>query len=90
MTGPVPGKPLLSVRDLVLGYGRSEAVKGVSLDVHAGTVVTLIGANGAGKTTIRGVGAFNFAARTSPALPPIALRGAASCSHPRDGRSLPK
>ena len=52
MTGPVPGKPLLSVRDLVLGYGRSEAVKGVSLDVHAGTVVTLIGANGAGKTTI--------------------------------------
>jgi branched-chain amino acid transport system ATP-binding protein len=44
--------PLLSVRDLVLGYGRSEAVKGVSLDVHEGTVVSLIGANGAGKTTI--------------------------------------
>ena len=44
--------PLLSVRDLVLGYGRSEAVKGVSLDVFEGTVVSLIGANGAGKTTI--------------------------------------
>jgi branched-chain amino acid transport system ATP-binding protein len=46
-------EPLLSVRDLRIGYGgATEAVKGVSLEVRAGTVVSLIGANGAGKTTI--------------------------------------
>ena len=44
--------PLLEVRDLVLGYGRIDAVAGVSLDVREGSVVSLIGANGAGKTTI--------------------------------------
>ena len=46
-------EPLLRVRDLRIGYGgATEAVKGVSLEVRAGTVVCLIGANGAGKTTI--------------------------------------
>ena len=46
-------EPLLSVSDLRLGYGgATEAVRGVSLEVRAGTVVCLIGANGAGKTTI--------------------------------------
>jgi branched-chain amino acid transport system ATP-binding protein len=48
--------PLLEVRGLVLGYGRTDAVKGIDLSVEAGQVVTLIGANGAGKTTtLRGV-----------------------------------
>jgi branched-chain amino acid transport system ATP-binding protein len=48
--------PLLDVRGLVLGYGRTDAVKGIDLSVEAGQVVTLIGANGAGKTTtLRGV-----------------------------------
>jgi branched-chain amino acid transport system ATP-binding protein len=44
-------EPLLEVRGLVLGYGRTDAVKGIDLSVEAGRVVTLIGANGAGKTT---------------------------------------
>jgi branched-chain amino acid transport system ATP-binding protein len=49
-------EPLLDVRDLVLGYGRTDAVKGIDLSVEAGRVVTLIGANGAGKTTtLRGL-----------------------------------
>jgi branched-chain amino acid transport system ATP-binding protein len=49
-------EPLLDVRGLVLGYGRTEAVKGIDLSVEAGRVVTLIGANGAGKTTtLRGL-----------------------------------
>jgi branched-chain amino acid transport system ATP-binding protein len=43
---------LLEVRGLVLGYAKSDVVKGVDLDVAEGSVVTLIGANGAGKTTI--------------------------------------
>jgi branched-chain amino acid transport system ATP-binding protein len=43
---------LLDVKSLTLGYGKSDAVKDVDLRVAEGTVVTLIGANGAGKTTI--------------------------------------
>ncbi len=43
---------LLEVRDLVVGYGRVEALHGVSLDVDAGSIVTVIGPNGAGKTTL--------------------------------------
>jgi len=42
---------LLSVRDLRAGYGAIVAVKGLDLDVNEGEIVTLIGANGAGKST---------------------------------------
>jgi len=42
---------MLEVRDLRVRYGAVEAVKGVSFDVAEGTIVSLIGANGAGKTT---------------------------------------
>nr|WP_309127850.1 ABC transporter ATP-binding protein [Microbacterium sp.] len=45
-------EPLLSVKDLTVSYGRVEAVRGVSFDVAAGTLVTLVGANGAGKSSI--------------------------------------
>ena len=43
---------LLAVNELVLAYGKIVAVKGVDLTIEAGRVVCLIGANGAGKTTI--------------------------------------
>lgn len=43
--------PLLSVQNVIAGYGPIEALKGVSLDVHEGEIVTLIGANGAGKSS---------------------------------------
>lgn len=43
---------MLEVRDLHVYYGVIEAIKGVSFDVNEGEVVALIGANGAGKTTI--------------------------------------
>ena len=43
--------PLLKVRDLHVYYGAIHAVKGISLEVHEGEIVTLIGANGAGKST---------------------------------------
>jgi branched-chain amino acid transport system ATP-binding protein len=42
---------MLEVKNLRVHYGTVEAVKGVSFQVSAGTIVSLIGANGAGKTT---------------------------------------
>lgn len=42
---------ILSVKDLKVNYGGIEAVKGISFDVSEGEIVTLIGANGAGKST---------------------------------------
>jgi branched-chain amino acid transport system ATP-binding protein len=42
---------LLEVRDLQVAYGHIEAVQGISFDVHAGDIRTLVGANGAGKST---------------------------------------
>jgi branched-chain amino acid transport system ATP-binding protein len=43
---------MLEVRDLVCRYGEVAAVKGVSLRVERGQLVALVGANGAGKTTM--------------------------------------
>jgi branched-chain amino acid transport system ATP-binding protein len=42
---------LLRVENLVAGYGGITAIKGVDLDVNEGEIVTLIGSNGAGKST---------------------------------------
>ncbi len=47
---------ILSIRDLTISYGNIKAVKGISLDINEGEIVTLIGANGAGKSsTLRGI-----------------------------------
>ena len=43
---------MLEVKDLNVFYGNIHAIKGVSLHVNQGEIVSLIGANGAGKTTI--------------------------------------
>ena len=42
---------LLQIKDLKVRYGGIEAVRGISFDVRAGEIVTLIGANGAGKSS---------------------------------------
>ena len=56
MSAPTAGAPLLSIADLSIHYGRVQALEHMNLDVRAGEVVTLIGANGAGKsTTLRSI-----------------------------------
>ena len=56
MSPAAAGVPLLEVDDLSIRYGRVQALEHVSLEVHPGEVVALIGANGAGKsTTLRSI-----------------------------------
>ena len=43
---------LLDVKKIQVHYGKVEAVKGISLQVKKGDIVTLLGSNGAGKTTV--------------------------------------
>ena len=71
-------EPLLSLRGVKTFYGSVMALKGVDLDVNEGEIVTLIGANGAGKTTMMMTifanprareGAIRFAGRDITALP---------------------
>ncbi len=50
--GAVRVAPVLEVRDLRVSYGGIEAVHGVSFDVREGEIVALVGANGAGKTSV--------------------------------------
>jgi branched-chain amino acid transport system ATP-binding protein len=53
-------RPLLELEDVHTFYGSIEALKGISLEVNEGEVVTLIGANGAGKsTTLRSINGLN-------------------------------
>ncbi len=62
---------ILRVKDLTVNYGGIEAVKGISFDVPKGSIVTLIGANGAGKSsTLRSI-----AGLVKPRSGSIALEG---------------
>jgi branched-chain amino acid transport system ATP-binding protein len=46
---------LLEVKDLVAGYDGTSVLRGISLDVEAGSIVAVLGANGVGKTTLNKV-----------------------------------
>jgi branched-chain amino acid transport system ATP-binding protein len=57
---PASNGPLLRLEDVHTFYGSIEALKGISIEVHDGEIVTLIGANGAGKsTTLRSINGLN-------------------------------
>ena len=65
------GEPLLRLDAVETYYGAIQALKGISLEVHDGEIVTLIGANGAGKsTTLRSINGLNHPRRGK-----IAFRG---------------
>ena len=52
--------PILELEDVHTYYGSIHALKGISLEVHDGEIVTLLGANGAGKsTTLRSINGLN-------------------------------
>ncbi len=66
------GEPLLSVKDLEHTYpDGTEALHGVSLDIHAGEYVLIIGQNGAGKTTL----VKHFLKLLEPTKGVVAVRG---------------
>jgi len=52
-TPPTPQgqSPVLMIRDLVAGYDKSEVLHGINMEIRKGEIVTLVGANGAGKST---------------------------------------
>jgi branched-chain amino acid transport system ATP-binding protein len=57
---------ILALEDVHTYYGSIHALKGVTLEVHEGEIVTLIGANGAGKsTTLRSINGLNHARQGS-------------------------
>ena len=85
---------MLEIRDLHVNYGAIAALHGITLRVPEGAIVTLIGGNGAGKsTTLRAIsglvrarsGVIHFAGKNIAALPPheIVARGLAHCPEGR-------
>ncbi len=48
---PATTPPLLRLQDVVASYGAIQALRGISLEVHKGEIVTMLGGNGAGKST---------------------------------------
>jgi branched-chain amino acid transport system ATP-binding protein len=70
-TRPTNGEVMLTLENVHAFYGSIEALKGISLEVREGEIVTLIGANGAGKsTTLRSINGLN-----SPREGSIAFQG---------------
>jgi branched-chain amino acid transport system ATP-binding protein len=60
MTAPAGKEKVLELKDVNTYYGSIHALKGISIEVYDGEVVTLIGANGAGKsTTLRSINGLN-------------------------------
>ena len=85
----------LSVENLAVSYGDIHAVKGISFSVEAGEIFTLIGSNGAGKTStlraisglLRHTGSVRLSGRILDGLPPERLVGL-GMAHVPEGRGI--
>jgi branched-chain amino acid transport system ATP-binding protein len=92
----VPSEILLGVRDVFAGYGDGDVLRGVNLDVKAGEIVSVLGSNGVGKSTlnrtISGVvrtraGSINFDGAPIEREPPTSIV-ARGLIHVPEGRRL--
>ncbi len=95
MTEPNGRTPLLEVDDIRTYYGSIEALKGISVTVYEGEIVTLIGSNGAGKsTTLRSIsgltpprtGAIRFKGEDISKTPPQEIVGRGISQSPEGRR----
>jgi branched-chain amino acid transport system ATP-binding protein len=93
------GQVLLAVDDLHVSYGSIAAVKGVTLEVRQGEIVTLIGSNGAGKsTTLRTIsglikprkGSITFDSRPMAGIAGHHVVAAGICHSPEGRRIFPR
>jgi branched-chain amino acid transport system ATP-binding protein len=91
--------PILELRDVHTYYGSIHALKGISLQVQEGEIVTLIGANGAGKsTTLRSInglnhprrGTIHFQGREITNAPPHAIVKSGIAQSPEGRRLFPR
>ncbi|WP_188519641.1 ABC transporter ATP-binding protein [Alsobacter metallidurans] len=87
---------MLSVRGLVAGYGQTQVLRGLDLDVAPGEIVAVLGSNGVGKTTLNkalsgvvrvGAGEIRFGGERIDALAPPAIV-AAGLIHVPEGRRI--
>ena len=92
------GAPMLKVSEIDVFYGKVQALKHVSLEVNQGEIVTLIGANGAGKTTVlRAIsglerpqhGSIEFQGRNISRLAPEEIVAMGLCHVPEGRRIFP-
>ena len=91
--------PILEIDEVHVYYGAIHALKGVSLTVNQGEIVTLIGANGAGKsTTLRAInglsrprqGSIRFQGQDITATPPHAIVKGGIAQSPEGRRLFPR
>lgn len=88
-------KPLLAIKELHVHYGAIHAIKGINFEVFPGEVISLVGANGAGKTTILKAisgllpfeGTIGFAEADLKLLKPHQIVGL-GLSHAPEGRGI--
>ncbi|AKP88276.1 ABC transporter ATP-binding protein [Achromobacter xylosoxidans] len=94
MNDKTPARPMLEIRDLHAWYGESHILHGIDLDVKAGECITLLGRNGAGRSsTLKSVlglvgrrsGSIKVQGQETIGLPPhkIARRGIGYCPEER-------
>ena len=96
---PAPAKSLLQMRGVETFYGKIQALKGVDIDVNEGEIVTLIGANGAGKSTTMMTifgnprarkGSITFAGRDITGLAPHMIARLQIAQSPEGRRIFPR